>query len=271
MDSRSLRSMGNPDSRSIHRYCRSWRTHRIGPNHRSRRRDTRRNRNLDVRTRRRSGRTSRERPGCRAGRSGRRWSWWICQPQPGRREFRDPRECDPVAFLEGPAFGLADPMGRNPRPARLRLGPEALLPDHAVLIGEVLSGNVEAVGSRRLTRVVIGTVLGRAVLLVVQPVGLAVAPEAGDAIPAVLIALPVAIDPESTWRRHPPRTRYPDIILAAWIPLPVSLDPLGIGAGRIDRGPFADRGWRGLRHVNRIAVLAGRQKRLVERPFGHRP
>src|SRR5271157_3182218 len=142
----------------------------------------------------------------------------------------------PVAFLEGPAFGLADPMDRNPRPAGLRLGPEALLPDHAVLVGVVLSGNVEAIGSRRLTRVVIGTILGRAVLQVVQPVGLAVAPEAGDAIPAVLVALPVAIDPASTWRRHPPRPRYPDIILAAWVPLPVSLDPLGIGAGRIDGG-----------------------------------
>ena len=162
-------------------------------------------------------------------------------------------------------------MGRNPRPAGLHLGPEALLPDHAVLVGVVLSGNVEAIGSRRLTRVVIGTVLGRAVLVVVQPIGLAVAPETGDAIPAVLVALPVAIDPESTWRRHPPRPRYPDIILAAWVPLPVSLNPLGIGAGRIDGGPFADRGRRGLGHVNRIAVLAGRQKRLVERSFGHRP
>ena len=163
----------------------------------------------------------------------------------------------PVAFLEGPAFGLADPMGRNPRPAGLRLGPEALLPDHAILVGVVLSGNEETIGSRRLTRVVIGTILGRAVLQVVQPVGLAVAPEAGDAIPAVLVALPVAVDPESTWRRHPPRPRYPDIILAAWVPLPVSLDPLGIGAGRIDGGPFADRGRRGLGHVNRIPVLAG--------------
>src|SRR5271157_4911735 len=43
----------------------------------------------------------------------------------------------PVTFLEGPAFGLADPVGRNPCPAALHLGPETLLPDHAILVGVV--------------------------------------------------------------------------------------------------------------------------------------
>ena len=118
MDSRSLRSMGNPGSRSSHRYCRSWRTHRIDPNHRSRRLGIRRSWNSDVRTRRRSGRTSRETPWCRAGRSGRRWSWWICQPQPGRREFRDPRGCDPSSLPGRSSLRAGEPNGPEPTPSR---------------------------------------------------------------------------------------------------------------------------------------------------------
>src|SRR5262249_45436667 len=49
----------------------------------------------------------------------------------------------PVAVLEDPAVGLADPLGGHPRPPRLHLGPEAFLPDHAVAVGVVLPGDVE--------------------------------------------------------------------------------------------------------------------------------
>src|SRR5207245_2756488 len=83
----------------------------------------------------------------------------------------------PVAVLERIAFGLLDPLRGDPRPAGLRLGPVAGLPDDAVAVGEVLTRDVEVIGARRLAGLVGRVLGGGAVLAEVEPVGLAVGPE----------------------------------------------------------------------------------------------
>ena len=109
---------------------------------------------------------------------------------------------------------------------------------------------------------------GGAVLAIVDPVGLAVAPEAGDAIPPLVVALPVAIDPEPARGRVSPRSRHPDEVIPARVPVPVAADPLGAKAGRVDPGPLDDRWRRRFLHVLRRTVLGRREERLVHRAIG---
>src|SRR5262249_50069258 len=135
----------------------------------------------------------------------------------------------PVAVLEEPAFGLPDPLRGDPGPARLGLGPVAGFPDNAVAVGEILAGDVEVVRSGGLARIFRGPVGGGSVLAEVDPVGPALAPEAGDAIPTLVVASPVAVDPEVSGGRVAPGSGDPDEVFAAGIPLPVTLDPLGLG------------------------------------------
>src|SRR5262249_26732038 len=132
---------------------------------------------------------------------------------------------------------------------------------------EVLAGHVEVVGAGGLARFVGRVFGGGAVLAVVDPVGLAVGPESRDPVPPLVVALPVAVDPEPARGRDAPGAGDPDEVLAALVPLPVALDPLRPRVGRVDARAFDDRRGRGLGDVDRLTVLGRREERLVERPF----
>src|SRR5262249_13536280 len=171
---------------------------------------------------------------------------------------------------EDPAVGLADPLCGDPGPARLNLRPESLLPGDAVAVGVILAGDIEAILSGWFAGVLLGPFLGRSILPVVEAIGLPLAPEAGDAIPSLVVALPVAIDPEPSRGRDAPGPGDPDEVLASGIILPVATDPFRSGAGRIEAGPLGDRRRGFLVDVHRVAILAGREEGLMEGPFRHR-
>ena len=147
----------------------------------------------------------------------------------------------PAALLEGPPRRLADPASRRPFPSGMGPGPEARLPGDPVSIGDILARHVEVIGARGRADRFLGPVGRRPGLSPVDPLALATAPEPRDASPALLIATPVAVDPETPGRGDMPGPGHPDEILAGLVPLPVPLDPLMIRARRMDARPFVDR------------------------------
>ena len=84
----------------------------------------------------------------------------------------------------------------------------------------------------------------------------------------MVVALPVAVDPKSAWRRNAPRARDPDEVTFARIPLPITIDPLSTGVGRVDPRPLDDRGGGLLGDSFGFLGFRWRQKRLVQRAFG---
>src|SRR5262249_30213819 len=77
----------------------------------------------------------------------------------------------PIALLEDPALGLADPLRGDPGPTRLNFRPEPLLPDDAVAVGVILPGDIEAIFSGGLAGILVGPLPGRSILAVVEAIG----------------------------------------------------------------------------------------------------
>ncbi len=152
-----------------------------------------------------------------------------------------------------------------------RAGPWPRIPssEHAVTIGTVLARDEEAVGRGGSP----GSSSGRSVedrSYDSRDDRSGDRSRTGHAVPALLIAFPVPVDPEPARRGNSPGTCHPDVVFTAGVPFPVTLDPRGIRTRRIDGRAIVDRSGGCFLDEDRLAVLPRREKRLVERTLGHR-
>src|SRR5262249_31107455 len=84
------------------------------------------------------------------------------------------------------------------------------------------------------------------------------APEPRHTEPSRRIAPPVTVDPELASWRDKPGAGHPGEVPSTLVPIPVSLDPAGVGTGGHNPRPLGDVGRRSLIEVLGIAAGGGR-------------
>src|SRR5262249_55706022 len=90
-------------------------------------------------------------------------------------------------------------------------------------------------------------------------------PEPWHTVPSLPIAPPVTGYPELAGWRDEPGAGHPGEVSSALVPVPVPLDPTGVGARGQRPRPLGDQRRRSLIEALRIAAGSGRLKRLMGR------